>query len=152
MANYANSINGVALSTTADLRTIVTTASGAGSGVALKEIYLSGEAGSSSYGRVVVNRPSVVGVTITAGTWDKCHPASVAAASSVATNWTGSQPTLSSTDVLGPGLNAFAGQVHWYALPGCEIVVGLQGAVANLSIRSRSGTPTVSGHILMEEY
>jgi predicted ATPase len=39
----------------ADLRTIVTTASGAGSGVALKEIYLSGEAGSSSYGRVVVN-------------------------------------------------------------------------------------------------
>lgn len=152
MAKYVNSIAGVALSTSADLRTIVTTATGAGSVVALNELYLSGEAGSSAYNRVIVNRPSSVGVTITAGTVSALHPASAAAAFSVATTWTGSQPVWSATDVLVPGFNAFAGQVRWVAPVGAEIYVGSQGAVANLSIGSRSGTSTVSGHLIVEQF
>ena len=150
MAVYANSIAGVALSTSADLRTIVTTATGAGSVVALKELYLSGEASSSAYNRVIVNRPGTAGVTITAGTINKCNPASANASFSVATTWS-TQPVWSATDVLVPGFNAFAGQVRWVAPVGAEIFVGTQGAVANLSIGSRSGTSTVSGHLLAEE-
>ena len=150
MANYVNSIAGVALSTSADLRTIYTTATGAGSVVALKELYLSGEAGSSAYNRVIVNRPGTAGITPTAGTIGLLHPASAAAAFGVATTWA-TQPVWSATDVLVPGLNAFAGQVRWVAPVGAEIFVGSQGAVANLSIGSRSGTSTVSGHVIIEQ-
>lgn len=150
MAEYTNSINGVALSTSADLRTVVTTATGQGSVVMLSEISLSGEAASSSFARVVLNRPGTAGITPTTGTISKKHPASVNAAFSVATTW-GTQPVLSADDLLIPAFNAFGGVYRWLAPPKGEVVVGSQGAIANLSIRSRSGTPVVSGHIVIEE-
>lgn len=152
MALYTVSVNGVALSTTNDLKTFVTTATGAGSFLRLSEYYLAGEAGSSAVARVAINRPSVVGVTGTgAQTPEKLSPSSVAAAFSVFTGWSGSQPTLSTNDVHTPTFNAFGGVALWGAPPGQEIVVGTQGAVANLSVRSRSGTSTVSGHFVIEE-
>ncbi len=152
MAVYAFSANGVALSTTIDTGTITTTATGAGSAVEMKELFFSGEAGSSSYARLVVNRPSAAPTgAITASTLNKLSPSAPNPTFQVGTAWAATNPTLSSTDVLTPGFNAFAGQAHWWALPGCEVVVGTQGAVAYLSIRSRSGTPTVTGHVLIEE-
>jgi hypothetical protein len=156
MANYSSTINGQALSVTLDTMTIITTATGQGSAVALKELYLSGESSASAYNRVVLNRPGSVGVTPVVVAVTKLHPASVTPLFTVASNvggnaWT-TNPVISATDILIPGLNTFAGQMHWYALPGCEVIVGTQGAVANLSLRSRSGTSTISGHMIIEEY
>lgn len=159
MANYALGFAGVAASTTQDMKTIVTTATGQGSVVRVFEIWVSGEAGSSSVQRFQVFRPAAIGVTINANTQvpEKVDSASVAAAFTVAgtqtavSSWT-TPPTTGTNDVLTPMLNAFGGVIRWVAPPGSEIVVGSQGAVANLSIlRSRSGTNTVSGHVLALE-
>lgn len=151
MAKYSASINGVALDTSNDLRTIVTTATGAGSALSVYEIMLGGEAASSTVGRLVVNRPSAVGSTATTVAPVLLNPASAAAAFTVATTWT-TQPTLSATDVLILDFNAFGGVVRWSVPSEYGVVVGAQGAVANLSLRSRSGTPTVGGHVLIEQY
>src|SRR5687768_5753892 len=101
MALYSVSYNGVALSTTNDLRTLQTTATGQGSVVKLYELYIAGEAGSSAVARVVVNRPSAAPTGgATAQTPEKFDPASVAAAFTAATTYATTQPTLSTNDVL----------------------------------------------------
>lgn len=152
MAKYAHSIAGVALSTSADLFTVVTTTSGAGSVVGLYELYLGGEAGSSAVARVCLNRPSGVMTTAsTTATLAKIHPASATNTFNVITAW-GGNGTLSTNHVLVPVFNAFAGIVRWVAPPDSSIIVGSQGAAAQLSCRSLSGTSTVSGHALLEEY
>lgn len=152
MARYGNSVNGVALSTTNDLRTIVTTASGQGSIVKVYEIELGGEASSSAVNRVAVNRPSANGSgAVTNVVPEKINPASVAAAFSCASTFGTSQPTLSTNDVCVFAFNAFGGRVRWVPIPDSEVIVFAPNAIANLSIRSRSGTSTVSGHILTEE-
>lgn len=150
MARYTYSIAGVALSTSADVGTIVTAATGAGSVVDLHEIWLAGEAGSSSFARVVVNRPGSVGVTPTTQTLNKLKPSSPNPTFTVASSFA-TPPVLSAQHVLVPAFNAFAGVIKWTAMPGGQVTVGGQGAIANLSVRSASGTPTVSGHFIMEE-
>jgi hypothetical protein len=151
MALYTTSINSVALSTSNDTRTIVTTATGAGSVVRVLEASLSGEASSSTVTAVAVNRPGTAGITPGgAATLNKIDPASANSSVTVATTWS-TQPVLSTADVIVLAFNAFGGGYKWTAFPGSEIVVGSQGAVANLSFRSRTGTPTVSGHIIFEE-
>jgi hypothetical protein len=152
MALYSYSVNGTALSTTTGLLTVQTAATGAGSVVSVPEIMLAGEAGSSSVARVVLNRPSVSPTGgATAQTAEKINPASGAATHVVATVYVTTQGTLSTNDVLILGMNAFGGIVRWQAFPGEEVVFGTQGAVAYGILRSRSGTPTVSGHIIVEE-
>lgn len=152
MALYTVSFAGVTLSTTNDLRTLQTTATGQGSSLRVWEWNISGEAASSAYNRVVVNRPSAAPTgAATTQTPEKTDPASVAAAFTAATTYATTQPTLSTNDVLIIGLNAFGNAIRWVAMPGSEVVVGTQGAVAYLSTRSRSGTSVVSGHIIVEE-
>jgi hypothetical protein len=153
MARYTTSVAGQNLSTANDLRTFVTTATGAGSVIALYEIKLDGEESASSVARIAINRPSANGITQnTAQTPEKIDPASAAAAYTVTAlaGWT-TQPVLSTNDVLIIGFNAFGGIDRWVAYPGSEVITGSQGAVANLAIRSRSGTGVVSGHILCEQ-
>jgi hypothetical protein len=151
MARYTVSIVGATLSTTNDTKTIVTTATGAGSVVRVLEYQLSGEATASAANRTCVNRPGSVGVTGSgAQTPEKLNVASGAASFTIFTGWS-TQPTLSTNHVLVPTINAFGGSFRWVAPPDCEIVVGGAGAVANLSFRSLSGTSVVSGHILIEE-
>lgn len=152
MAKYAHSIAGVALSTSADTFTVVTTTSGAGSVVGLYELYLAGEAGSSTVARVCLNRPTVANTTAsTTATLGKVHPASGANTFNVITAW-GGNATLAGNHMLVPCFNAFAGIVRWVAPPDSSIIVGSQGAASQLCCRSLSGTPTVSGHALLEEY
>lgn len=152
MAKFTYSVNGTALSTTTGLLTVQTAATGAGSVVNVQEIMLGGEAGSSSVARVAVNRPSAAPTgAATAQTAEKLNPASGSATFVVATAYATTQGTLATNDVIMIPFNAFGGVVRWLAAPGSEIVVGTQGAVAYLIIRSRSGTPTVSGHIIVEE-
>lgn len=151
MAFYACSY-AEALSTSDDLRTLQTTATGQGSVLKVGEIYLAGEAGSSSVARVVANRPSAAPTgAATNVVPEKLDPASVAAAFTNASTYATTQSTLSTNDILTLGFNAFGGVVRWVPAPGYEVVVGSQGAVAYLSVRSRSGTPNISGHILVEE-
>lgn len=152
MARYSSAINGVTLSTSNDTRTIVTTASGVGSCVKVYEFFLAGEAGSSTPTRVAVNRstggttPSASGgIAIT-----KLSPTAPNPSFNVYDTWS-VQPSLVTGDVITPTFNAFGGGHKYMAIPGGEIVVLGQGAVANLSFRSRNGTPTASGHILIEE-
>lgn len=152
MAKYSYSINGTALSTTTGTLTVQTAATGAGSVVNVYEVLLGGEAGSSAVARVVLNRPSAAPTGgATAQTAEKLNPASGAATHVVATVYATTQGTLSTNDVAIIPFNAFGGVVRWLAAPGSEIVVGTQGAVAYLIMRSRSGTSTVSGHMLIEE-
>jgi len=157
MANYALTTGGVALSTTLDLKTLITTATGAGSVIRLYEVSIGGEAASSSVARLIINRPGTAGITPnTLQTPEKLSPSSAAATFTCAgplgslTNW-GTQPVLSTNHVLVPIINAFGGVYRWQAIPDSEIVVGTQGLVANLSIRSASGTATISGHFLVSE-
>src|SRR5205809_7138806 len=100
MAKYTGNYQGITLSTTLDLKTLVTTATLQGSILKLIEAWFSGEAGSSTVGRIGINRPSAVGVTINGTqTPEKTNPASVGAAFSLAgtatavSNW-GTQPVL----------------------------------------------------------
>lgn len=152
MARYGCSFSGFTLSTTNDVRTLQTTATAQGSVLRVYEIYFGGEASSSTVARVAINRPS--GAPSGAATNvvpEKVDAASVAAAFTNASTYATSQPTLSTNDVAILAFNAFGGVVRWFAVPDSEIIVGSQGAVAYLSIRSRSGVPVVSGHILVEE-
>lgn len=149
MAAYSASINGATASTTLDTVTVVTTATGQGSVVGLYEIFFAGEAGSSSVLRLALDR-STGGTTGSASSLTKVNPASVTQAFSAYTAWV-AQPTLSGNRVLTPTFNAYGQQFKWMAAPDRNIVVGGQGAIANLSLRSLSGTPVFSGHILIEE-
>lgn len=150
MAFYSGNFANATASTTNDTRTIVTTATGAGSVVAVHHLFIGGEASSSTVVRWALNRPSANGTTPTNQVPEKINPASVAAAFTMASTWS-AQPTLSTNDVLNPTFNAFGGVFKFDAIPGAEIIVGAQGAVANLSLRSRSGVPVVSGHFILEE-
>ena len=158
MAKYSCSTNGVALSTSNDYHTLITAASGIGSVLKVYEFFLAGEAAASAVVRVAVNRPSAIGITIgaTVQVPAKITPSSAAATFTVAGSATAvsgwvTQPVITTDDVLTPTFNAFGGGFRWVAPPDSEIVVGAQGAVANLIFRSRSGTSTCSGHILVEE-
>lgn len=151
MARYSCSFN-EALSTTDDLRTLVTVATGQGSVLRVYEFEMGGQASASAVNVVVANRPSANGSgAATNVVPEKIDPASVAAAFTNASTFASTQPTLSTNDVLSWSFNAFGGRVRWMAIPDSEIIVGGQGAINNLSFRSRSGTSTVSGHILVEE-
>lgn len=147
---YSTSIAGETINNSNDLRTLITTASGQGSVLAVREFSFSGEAGSTSFLRLVVNRPGSVGVTPTTVTLNKFSPSAPNAAATVASGWS-TQPVLAATHVMAPGFNAYGGIYSWMSQPGGEIIVGSQGAVANLSFRGVSGTPTISGHIVFEE-
>lgn len=155
--NFAQTFAGVTSSTTLDLKTLITAATGAGSVVRLYEFSFGGEAASSAVVRMVFNRPGTAGVTPnTLQTPERVSPSSAAATYTCAgpvgavTNW-GTQPVLSTNHVLVPIINGFGGIYRWQAIPDSEIVVGTQGAVANLSLRSSSGAVTISGHLLVSE-
>ncbi len=150
MAAYALSINGATASTSNDTVTLVTTATGAGSNIALYEMHLGGEASTSAVLRLAVDR-STGGTTGSAAlTIVKLSPSAPTASFTNFTAWV-AQPTLSGSRPLTPTFNAFGGQYKWMAAPDRPIVVGTQGAAANLSVRSLSGTSVYSGTLLIEE-
>lgn len=151
MARYACSY-ALALSTTNDVRTIQSVATGQGSTLKIFEVFVGGEASSSTVARLVANRPSASPTgAATNVVPEKIDPASVAAAFTNASTYATTQSTLSTNDILTISFNAFGGVVRWIPAPDGEIIVGTQGAIAYLSFRSRSGTPSVGGHFLVEE-
>lgn len=133
---------------------------GASAGVKLVEVYIGGEAGSSTVNRLVVNRPTVAGTyTVAAETARALN-----AFSAAATGWTAygqasgratcavTKPTHDTFDLLDLAFNAYGGVVRWVAPPGSEILAlntSVTGELVMLS--SRSGTGQVSGHVILEQ-
>jgi hypothetical protein len=158
MAKYSTTIVGAAASTssTNPNACIIAAATGAGSALGLYELSLSGEASSSTFCRMVLNRPSAFNATgLTAQTPQPLHPGSVAAGYTAYSGGTGTSSTPGTVNLLVPAFNAFGGVYTWLAGPGGEIVIGTQGAAVAaqyLILYSLSGTPTVSGHLLVEQY
>jgi hypothetical protein len=160
MARYSISTNGVTLSTSKDYKTIQTSTSGAGSMCLVTEVAVLGEATSSTVVRTIVNRPTANAATIGANTQtpEKFNPGSPAAGATIAgtatavTSWT-TDATLSAGDIVSITFNAFGGIFRWVAPPDYEVVVCPVGTATagQLSFRSRTGTPVVSGHIIYEE-
>lgn len=156
MAKYSTTIAGAAASTNsaAPNALITATATGAGSALGLYELSLSGEASSSGFVRMVLNRPSAQSLSTGAQVPQPLHPASAAAAYAVLLGPTGTC-TPGTVNLLMPAFNAFGGVYTWLAGPGGEIIIGTQGTsvpAQNLILYSLSGTSTISGHILIEQY
>lgn len=160
MARYSSTIVGAAASTNSAAPNlgVVAAATGAGSVLGLYELSLSGEASSSSFARMALNRPSAIawGSGPTSQTPQPLNPGSVAAGYTVYTAaGSGSSATPGTVNLLLPAFNAFGGVYTWLAGPGAEIIIGGQGTsvpAQNLILYSLSGTPTISGHVLIEQY
>lgn len=140
---YSGVRAGVALSTTADLWTY--TAGATGQARAL-EVSIGGEATASAVNRVGLYN-STSGATPTNQTLEKFSTRSPAAVGTFATTWT-TQPTLNANAVLLFAFNAFGGGDKWIAQPGAELYVVNS---EKISLRSASGTSTVSSHLIIEE-
>lgn len=160
MAKYVSSLLGAAASTTANSPNLLieAAATGAGSVLAIHELSLSGEASSSTFVRFVLNRPSArtIGSGPTTQVPQPLNPGSVAAAYTVYTDIGSSTNAVTpgTVDLLVPAFNAFGGVYTWLAAPKGEIVIGGQGAGIGSQVvvlYSKSGTPTVSGHVIVEE-
>lgn len=158
MAKYSTTLAGQTASTNSanSNASFTATASGAGSALGLYELSLSGEAASSTFVRFTLNRPSAINPAgLTAQTPQPLHPASVAAAYAATVGGVGVSCTPGTVNLLMPSFNAFGGVYTWLAGPGGEIIIGTQGVsvpAQNLILYSLSGTPVVSGHILVEQY
>jgi hypothetical protein len=163
MAQYSLSYAGVTpdvVDATAQALPIKALVTGSTAAVAVQEIYIGGEAPSSTVNELVVNRPT------TAGTYTNTQtPALLNPYSAAATGWTArgaisgtvtasTEPVHSTGDVLNLTFNAYGGVVRWVAPPGAEIVTignvsSAQGELCLLT--SRNGTGVVSGHVIVEQ-
>jgi hypothetical protein len=157
MSLYSLGINGTTLSTSNALACIKTAATGAGSVCKVQEIYLGGEASSSTVARVGVSFTTAGGTldtTYAPKALDQSSAASTVGAGSTSTTygWSASAPSPAATDCrLFLGFNAYAGVIRWVAPPQGRLIVGGQGAAAACDVRSFSGTPVVSGHLIYEQ-
>lgn len=140
---YSGVRAGVALSTTTDLWTYTSAATGQARAL---EVNIGGEAAASAVNRVGLYNSSS-GATPTNQTMEKFSTRSPAEAGTFATTWT-TQPTLNAQAVMLFAYNAFGGGDKWIAQPGAELYV-VNGE--KISLRSASGTSTVSSHLIIEE-
>ena len=140
---YSGSRAGITLATTTDLWTLTVAAAAQ---VRVLESYLGGEATASTVLRFAV-QISTSGTTPTNQTPSLFNSRSPAASSLFRTAWT-TQPTLSGNPLLFHAFNAFGGTDRWVPQPGEEIYL-VNGE--QLSGRSASGIPIVSGHLIWEE-
>ena len=140
---YSGARGGVALSTTADHATYTSAATGQARAL---ELSIGGEAAASAVARVGMYNSSS-GATPTNQTMEKFSTRSPAAAGTFATAWT-TAPTLNANPVVWLAFNAFGGSDKWIAQPGGELYV-VNGE--KFSVRSASGTSTVSSHTIVEE-
>lgn len=118
----------------------------------ITEVYIGGEATSSTVNRMALRRLSTNGSTPTNQTPAALNPLSQAAvAQGYVAATTG--PTIASTQHLNNfALNVFGGLVRWVAAPGEEIYVTASTAPnGEINLDSISGTGVVSTDIKFEE-
>lgn len=145
--SYSLTRAGIALSTTVDLWTLTVGTSGQ---LRILESYIAGEATVSAVARVGLALASTNGVTPTAYTPEKFNSRSPAAVGTAATGWT-TQPVRSTNSKLLHAFNAFGGSDRWVPQPGEEVYLVGTGSSEQYSMRSLSGTSTVSAHSIWEE-
>ena len=120
------------------------------------EVFLGGEATSSTVNQMVFGRDSTVGVTLSyatvSGYTAALHP-STAAARAVGFNTATTKPQKSSTlHLLSLSMNAFGGIIRWVAAPGEELtMIGITQPMGECSLTSVSGTGKLSSGIVFEE-
>lgn len=144
---YSLTRAGIALSTTTDLWTLTVGTAGQ---LRILESYIAGEVTASAVARVGLALASSNGATPTAFTPEKFNSRSPAAVATVATAWT-TQPTRNSNSKMLHAFNAFGGSDRWVPQPGEEIYAVGTGSSEQYSMRSLSGTSTVSAHCMWEE-
>ena len=124
----------------------------------LLEVYMGGQAGSSSPSIMQVGRTSTVGATLTAGRFAALDPATAAlAAPPVCYGTSTTKPQRSATlgALLNLSFNAFGGIVRWVAAPGEELkLLGNAASFGELSLNAfTGGTPGLMGsHFIVETY
>jgi hypothetical protein len=146
---YSLTRSNTALSTTADLLTLISAAAKA---LRVWEISIGGMGTASTAQELLVARVSAAGVTGSGAlTAVPMNPASPAGAFTNFTGWT-TQPTVSNVLLRLP-VNANGGIYRWVALnPESAILIPAGGAAAGtLSFRSAVGTGNVSFHAIVEE-
>lgn len=118
----------------------------------IDEIFIGGEATSSTVNRMVLRRSTTNGTSATTQTPSEMDVRSSAALVQGATTWTTEPTTAAAPAIWTTALNVFGGVVRWVAAPGQELVI--QGATAGnseVSFESASGTGDVSCQIVFEE-
>jgi hypothetical protein len=140
---YSLSRAASALSTTNDTLTIIAAAARA---LRIHEVMLAGQGTASAANEVAVARSSAGTTPGGAVTEVGLNPNNAALAATNATTWS-VQPTLGDV-LLRLGVNANGAINRWVAKPGQEIEVP---AATQISIRSISGTSSVSLHVIVEE-
>lgn len=116
------------------------------------EVFVGGEASSSTVNRMAVRRNSTNGATPGSGTPAPLSPLSAAsAAQGYVTAATG--PTIASTGhLLNLAFNSFGGVIRWVAAPGQELYCTTATAPnSELTFDSVAGTGAVSSHLIFEE-
>lgn len=155
MSLYSVPFNNSTTTTSNDLVAAITPATGAGSLIKLKELYIGGGAASSAVVNLSVGFSASPGtpVSITPGKLDQSSAAATFTAAWHATaTWSASIPAAPSQLLL-LCFNAYAGVVRWVAPPNGALICGGQGAIAILSARPSTGSAgtTVSGHMIIEQ-
>lgn len=165
MARYSLSTISITPTATADTTNLVDSTylallqgGGASQQLRISEIYMGGEAASTSSPCIMVlARDSTVGATVTAGTTRNAvldagntAPGTVAIFGHIATT----KPQRSATlHLLHLSFNAYGGIVRWVARPGEEITtVGATASLGEVSLSAYTGGTTgqMSSHILYD--
>lgn len=122
--------------------------------IIVSEVFLGGQATSSTVNQIAVARDTTVGATLSGGNGTVAlDPASAALTNPpVGFSTATTKPQRGANlYLLSPTFNAFGGIVRWVANPGYEI--GMLGNAANfgeISVSSIAGTGALSTHILFE--
>lgn len=116
------------------------------------EVFLGGEATSSTVNRHAVRRNSTNGATPTDVVPGKLNALSAAPVSQ-GYSAASTGPTLASTNhLLNLAFNAFGGIIRWVAAPGEELWASAATAPnGEITLDSISGTGVVSSHLIFEE-
>lgn len=120
----------------------------------LMEVYLGGEATTSTVNEMEVARDSTVGGTLSFGAGG--YAASLSpnyTKQATAFNTSSTKPQKSSTlHLLSLAFNAFGGVVRWVAAPGEEIIMaGAAASFGETSLTSASGVGKLSSTLVWEE-
>lgn len=126
--------------------------------VAILEVYLGGQAGSSAPSIMVLARDSTVAGTVSLGTGQNDAALDASTAALAAPTVVGNTATIkpqrsSSLKLLNLSFNAFGGIVRWVAAPGEEIyTIGNTASLGEVSLSAFTGGTTglMGGHIIYE--
>lgn len=124
---------------------------------AVSEIFLNGQATSSTVNQIAVARDSTVATaTMSGGTLAALDPATANLGTNPIffTTTSGTFPQRSSTlYLLSLGFNAFGGIVRWVANPGYELgMLGNTASLGEISVSTVSGAGLMGGHLLFEPF